>query len=195
MSSLRYMVFNSLIGEIALIWDGKTEVIKQVVLSDVKTGKYNYSNMNYHGLIYEENPSDYILDLVFRLKRVVMGKNIKFDLDRLDFSELTDFQKTVLLKQNEIPHKKVITYKGLSEMIGKKNSARPVANVLSTNPFPLLIPCHRTVLSDWTVGGYAGTNDGSYKKLILENEGICFKNGVVKKEYRCSLNNKSFDKL
>ncbi|WP_084790453.1 MGMT family protein [Methanosphaera sp. WGK6] len=184
LGSLKYVVFNSLIGEIGLVWD-KNEIIKQIVLPHVQTKKFSYSSLQYKGVLQCTNPSEYIHNVMSDIKNIIMGNNnIHFEDNQLDLDVLTDFQKVVLLKQNAIPYGKVITYKKLADMIGKPRSARPVANVLSSNPFPLIIPCHRTVRSDWTIGGYAGTKDGYFKQFILENEGIQFENGVVKKEYR-----------
>ncbi len=118
------------------------------------------------------------------IKDIILGKKIKFNTAPLDLSELTPFQQQVLQKQREIPYGKVTTYKKLAQEINKPHSARPLANVLATNPFPLIIPCHRTVKSDWTIGGYAGSTNSYYKQFLLENEGIEIKNGTVKEKYR-----------
>lgn len=181
--SLKYIVFNTEIGEVALIWDGESEVIKQVVLPD-ESGKYNYSNNNFSGVLLEEDLSDYIRSIVEGIKDVVRGVDVDFDDVKLDFSDLTDFQQEVLEKQIEIPYQHVVTYKMIAHLIGKDRSARPVANALASNPFPLIIPCHRTVRADWHIGGYNGTSDGSMKKYLLEHEHIQFDNDVVKKRYR-----------
>lgn len=182
LGSLKYRVFNTLIGEIAIVWD-ENEILKQIVLPDFKTRKHNYGDMDYHGVLHEVHPSNYISEVMSNIKDIVMGKNIHFELKQLDLSNLTPFQRKVLEKQNEIPHGKVTTYKKLAELIDRPHSARPVANTLAANPFPLVIPCHRTLKSDWTIGGYNGTNNGYYKQFILENEGIQLENGVVKKKY------------
>lgn len=118
------------------------------------------------------------------IKDVVLGNEVTFDISRFDFSDLTEFQRRVLTSQSEVPYGKVITYKMLAQMIGKPKSARPVANVLSNNLFPLVIPCHRTVRSDWTLGGYAGSSDGHFKKFILENEGVKIVDEIILEKYR-----------
>ncbi len=187
LGSLKHLIFNSVIGEIAIVWDSSNEIIKQIVLPDVDTKKHNYGDIHFHGVVYEEHPNDYIYSVMSDVKSIVLGKDVKFDPEQLDLSDLTDFQRSVLLKQWEIPHGKVTTYKKLAQLVGREKSARPVANVLANNPFPLIIPCHRTLRSDWTVGGYNGTTDGKFKRIILENEGVKFENGVVKKEYHYPL--------
>ncbi|MGN1321107.1 MAG: methylated-DNA--[protein]-cysteine S-methyltransferase [Methanosphaera sp.] len=184
LTSLKYIVFNSLIGEIAIVWNNKDKLLKQIILPDVNTGKFNYGKIDYHGVLSETEPDDYIMEVMSDVKEIIMGKDIHFDYSHLDFSILTDFQRIVLLKQKDIPHGRVTSYKKLAELIDKPKSARPVANVLSSNPFPIVIPCHRTVRSDWTIGGYVGMNDGLYKRLILENEGVQFEKDVVQKKYR-----------
>lgn len=140
--------------------------------------------MAFKGVVTETSPSAEIFQLMSDIKDVILGKDVSFDITKFDFSDLTEFQKSVLTKQSEIPYGKVTSYKKLAELIGKPKSARPVANVLSNNLFPLVIPCHRTVRSDWTVGGYAGTADGYYKQFLLEKEGIVINQGVIAKKHR-----------
>lgn len=183
LGSLKYIIFNSLIGEIAIVWDSNDETLKQIVLPDSTTRKHNYGDIQYHGVIREDKPNKYIQKIMSNIKDCIMGKNVKFDISKLDLSDLTEFQKSVLLKQTEIPYKKVTTYKKLAKLIDRPNSARPVANALASNPFPLLIPCHRTIKSNWTIGGYNGSNDSEFKEFILKNEGIKLKDGYVKKQY------------
>ncbi len=173
-----------MIGEIGIVWDENTRVLKQVILPEPSTGKQNYSKIAFHGVITETSPSEEVFKLMSDIKDAILGKDITFDIDRLDFGDMTDFQRDVLTKQSEVPHGKVITYKKLAQLIEKPKSARPVANVLSNNLFPLVIPCHRTVRADWTLGGYAGSNDGYFKQFLLEHEGIKIVDGIVTEKYR-----------
>lgn len=182
--TFKYINFNSLIGEIGIVWDSKMHILKQVILPEMQTRKQNYGKINYTGVITETSPSDEVYKVMSKIKDVILGKKVTFDISRMDLSELTPFQQEVLKKQSEIPYGKVTSYKKLAQLIEKPRSARPVANVLSNNPFPLVIPCHRTVRSDWTVGGYAGNKDGYYKQFLLENEGIEIKKGIISKECR-----------
>lgn len=171
-STLKYLVINTLIGEITIVWDNQTNILKEILLPDNNTKKSNLGNISYNGVIFENHPNKYIQGLMPRIKDAVKGIDIKFDFNKLDLSELTDFQRAVLEKQFEIPHGKVTSYKQLARMIGKPRSARPIANVLASNPFPIIIPCHRTVLANWDVGGYAGKENNYYKKFLLSNEGV-----------------------
>jgi methylated-DNA-[protein]-cysteine S-methyltransferase len=98
------------------------------------------------------------------------GENIKFKLGLLDFERCSDFQKKVLLTEYGIPRGYISTYGRIAGFIGKPLSARAVGRALATNPFPILIPCHRAVRSDGSLGGYQGGKE--MKQRLLEMEGI-----------------------
>ena len=159
------------------------------MLPELTTRKQNPAKIKYHGVIKETSPNKTIFQIMSDIKDIILGKKITFNTAPIDMSELTPFQQLVLENQKKIPYGKVTTYKKLAQQINKPNSARPLANVLATNPFPLIIPCHRTVKSDWTLGGYAGSNNGYYKQFLLENEGIEIKDGTIKEKYRYQKNN------
>jgi methylated-DNA-[protein]-cysteine S-methyltransferase len=56
--------------------------------------------------------------------------------------------------------------------LGKPSAARAVGRALATNPFPIIIPCHRAVRSDGSLGGYQGGL--AMKRALLEMEGVEF---------------------
>lgn len=71
-----------------------------------------------------------------------------------------------------IPIGMVSTYGDLAKALGNPAASRQVGRILSKNPNPIVVPCHRVVKSDGKLGGYAfGT---SKKKKLLEDEGILF---------------------
>ncbi|MCG2721949.1 MAG: methylated-DNA--[protein]-cysteine S-methyltransferase [Thermodesulfovibrionales bacterium] len=80
----------------------------------------------------------------------------------------TEFEKTVWLALKEIPYGETKTYKWLSEKIDKPAASRAVGQALSKNPLPIVLPCHRVIESDGSLGGYsAGTN---IKRRLLDIE-------------------------
>jgi len=66
----------------------------------------------------------------------------------------------------------VSTYGRIARKLGLPRAARAVGNALARNPFPLIIPCHRAVRFDGSLGGYAG--GVRMKKMLLELEGVEF---------------------
>ena len=71
-----------------------------------------------------------------------------------------------------IPKGKVSTYGDLAKALGNPSASRHVGRILSKNPNPIKVPCHRVIMSNGKIGGYAlGTQ---MKKELLQNEGIIF---------------------
>jgi len=103
-----------------------------------------------------------LLDSYFR------GKPIRSHVD-LDLRG-TDFQRRVWSKVSKIPYGKTLTYKEIAYALKRPKASRAVGNAVGSNPVPLIIPCHRVVRSDGSLGGYAyGT---SLKRKLLEMERI-----------------------
>jgi methylated-DNA-[protein]-cysteine S-methyltransferase len=77
----------------------------------------------------------------------------------------------------KIPPGKVSTYGDLARALGNPSASRAIGRILGENPNPIKVPCHRVVMSNGRVGGYAyGT---AKKRQLLENEGVSFTNGIV----------------
>jgi methylated-DNA-[protein]-cysteine S-methyltransferase len=106
------------------------------------------------------------------IKAYLEGENVKFSLKVVDLSLCTKFQRLVLRAQYAIPRGSVSTYGLIATHMGAPGGARAVGNVMATNPFPLIVPCHRTVLSNLHLGGFqSGTG---MKRALLEKEGVIF---------------------
>ncbi|MGI9146625.1 MAG: methylated-DNA--[protein]-cysteine S-methyltransferase [Chloroflexota bacterium] len=88
-----------------------------------------------------------------------------------DLRGVTEFERAVLFKALEIPPGQVRTYGWIAAQIGHPAAVRAVGSALRKNPVPVLIPCHRVVLSDGHIGNYA--LGGSHaKRAILAAEGL-----------------------
>ncbi|MBN1151284.1 MGMT family protein [candidate division WOR-3 bacterium] len=131
----------------------------------------------------EENTCKEIDDLGCKMQVLLKGSDVSFDQTLLDMSRCSEFQKKVLAIESLTPRGFVTTYGCLARKIGLPRSARAVGNALKNNPFPIVIPCHRTVMSDGSVGGYQGGK--KMKRRLIEMEGVDFdlKNRVVLKNF------------
>ena len=80
-----------------------------------------------------------------------------------------------------IPKGKVSTYGDLAKALGNPAASRHVGRILSKNPNPIKVPCHRVVMSNGKIGGYAlGTQK---KKELLQNEGVIFSDEYTVNEF------------
>jgi methylated-DNA-[protein]-cysteine S-methyltransferase len=100
------------------------------------------------------------------------GKRIRFSLGLAQLDLCPPFQQAVLRAEHGIPCGSVSTYRLLAMHLGKPAAARAVGNALATNPFPIIIPCHRAIRSDRALGGYQGGL--TMKRALLEGEGVRF---------------------
>ncbi|MFH1868057.1 MAG: MGMT family protein [Candidatus Omnitrophota bacterium] len=77
------------------------------------------------------------------------------------------FEKKVYKAVSTIPSGETRSYKWVAEKIGKPLASRAVGNALNKNPYPGIVPCHRVIRSDGTIGGFArGTK--AKKSLLLD---------------------------
>ena len=87
----------------------------------------------------------------------------------------TTFQLKVWNYLKKIPKGKVKTYLEVAKAIGKPKAFRAVANAVGKNPYPPLIPCHRVIRSDGSLGGYSGKGGIREKRRLLSKEKIYLK--------------------
>jgi O-6-methylguanine DNA methyltransferase len=86
----------------------------------------------------------------------------------VDLAGLTPFTARVLAAAGEIPWGEVRSYGWLAERVGSPGGARAVGQALGRNPVPLLVPCHRVLRSDGSLGGF-GLGPG-FKEWLLALE-------------------------
>jgi methylated-DNA-[protein]-cysteine S-methyltransferase len=87
------------------------------------------------------------------LKRYFAGKPVVFE-EPLDLSGATAFQQEVWAACARIPHGEVRSYAELARAAGRPRAARAVGGALGANPIPIIIPCHRVIRTDGSLGGF-----------------------------------------
>jgi len=88
-----------------------------------------------------------------------------------------NLEQRIYKKLLEVPKGQITTYGELAKAVGLKNGQRTVGKIMNKNPYPVIIPCHRVVMSTGKIGGYAyGEN---VKTKLLNDEGIQIKNGKI----------------
>jgi len=89
-----------------------------------------------------------------------------------------NLEQHVYKKLMNVPKGHVTTYGDLAKAVGLKNGQRIIGKIMNKNPYPVLVPCHRVVMSTGKIGGYAyGEN---VKMKMLSDEGVEIINGKIK---------------
>jgi methylated-DNA-[protein]-cysteine S-methyltransferase len=100
-----------------------------------------------------------------QLDEYLQGQRTRFDVP-VDLGGLSPWDRRVLDAVRLLPYGEVTTYAGLARAIGRPGAARAVGGSLGRNPVPVVIPCHRIVASDGTLGGYGGRGNGARAQLL-----------------------------
>jgi len=106
-------------------------------------------------------------EFIKELEGYFQGVNVSFR-QRIRFLRGTDFEKKVWLAIKEIPYGETRTYKWLAERVAMPRATRAVGHALSKNPIPIVLPCHRVIESDGSIGGYLSGVDIKRRLLLLE---------------------------
>ena len=94
------------------------------------------------------------------------------DIDRL-LSGYSPFARRVWKVTSTIPTGQTRTYQWVARQTGNPRAARAVGRVLAKNPLPVVIPCHRVIRKDGSLGGY--TLGKRKKEVLLKQEALKLK--------------------
>jgi methylated-DNA-[protein]-cysteine S-methyltransferase len=172
MDTPKFAVFSSNLGWIALVWHGKS--LAELTFGHPTPGAARRALNTADAVLAEELP-DFAEDWVTRLRDYAEGdhRDDFLDID-LELPGATDFQLAVLNCCRRIPAGTVVTYAELADAAGHPGAARAVGQVMATNRFPLVVPCHRVVAAGGLMGGYSAPQGLDMKERLLREEGIVF---------------------
>jgi methylated-DNA-[protein]-cysteine S-methyltransferase len=156
-------------------WSGLAYADSGIILirssEEGETGAYErlVERLHTDDLIVQERPRDDVGgDAVRKLLAYYDGRRPQFD-EPLDLSLASPFARQVLQATARIPYGQVRPYAWVAREIGRPKAFRAVGQALHINPLAPIIPCHRVIASDRTLGGYGGGLD--MKKWLLRLEG------------------------
>jgi methylated-DNA-[protein]-cysteine S-methyltransferase len=110
-----------------------------------------------------------VLDAARQLDEYFARRRKTFDLP-LSVSG-TEFQQRVWLTLAEIPYGQTISYAELARWVERPQAFRAVGQANGANPIPVILPCHRVIAADGTIGGYGGGLPAKRLLLALESDG------------------------
>ncbi len=113
-----------------------------------------------------EKRSDLAKEILRTIKAICDGDDVSFSFE-FAMKRLSKYAQSVLRLTSLIPTGYVTNYGALAKVAG--GSPRSVGRVMATNPFAPLIPCHRVVAADMTLGGYGGGLETKWRILQKED--------------------------
>lgn len=168
---LEYTVFDTSFGHMGILYQTEGEFTKavQILLPRSKTETHGIINDMFPQAL--KSPGDDVSELRTRLQDFFLGEPSPIPLSLVDTSICTPFQLSVLKEEYTIPRGKTSSYGRIANRLNSR-AVRAVGSALARNPFPIVIPCHRAVRSNRTLGGYQGGLE--MKRRILSMEGVEF---------------------
>ena len=147
---MKRRTYDSKIGKITIF--EKDNCITKIVLNDSKS--------------YNEYNSPIIQETIEQIEQYFTGKRKVIDVP-VTYSG-SAFKKAVLSQIRSIEYGQTSSYKELAMAAGYPDANRAVGTACKTNPLPLIIPCHRVIRSDWSLGEFVGGKE--MKKTLIELE-------------------------
>ena len=103
-----------------------------------------------------------------KIERYTAGERVAFD-EPVELAEMGEFHRRVLQVCREIPYGSTCAYGELAARAGRPGAARAVGAAMARNPVPILVPCHRVIRSDGSLGGFGGGLELKRRMLQLES--------------------------
>jgi len=144
-------VFDSYLGEIIVLEE--ENFIAKIILNP--------------NIDFSDNITPLVLKTKQQIEEYLAGKRKSFDIPYI--IEGTDFQRKILTEMTKIPYGEKWSYKTLAKKAGFEGASRACGTVCKNNILPIIIPCHRVIKSDGSLGQYNGGSDIKRQLLDLEN--------------------------
>ena len=156
--------FRTPFGDGCFVW-GKETVYRVFLPSPGESAELRayreYDSVDWAGSSFADDISE-------KLSLLAAGVSAEVSWRVLDFGSASTFGRKVLSTLMDVKRGSTVSYGELAGKAGFPGAARAVGSVLASNPFPLIIPCHRVVRADGSPGSYQGGT--VMKKYLLEAE-------------------------
>lgn len=184
-----YTRFDTEIGLCALAWENDMLIYSYLPRKNIESLN-DIINKNINGVIHSTEIPDWVEKLMREIQSHINGDLKLFDWVKLSTDKYTNFQKSVWNETCKIPAGKTLSYKEIAININSPNSARAVGQALGSNPFPIIVPCHRVLAMNKKIGGFSAYDGQTTKRKLLTIEGV---DTSLIKNYKLKTSQKRFE--
>jgi methylated-DNA-[protein]-cysteine S-methyltransferase len=168
---MAYALFSTAFGSCAIAWAENGVTAFQL---PARTEALTEERMAPRaGARVDENAApEWVREIVMRIKRHLGGEPQDYSDVRLDWSQVSDFQRAVYRQAQKIRPGATGGYGEIADALGLgPEAARAVGVAMATNPWPLLVPCHRVVSASGKMTGFSAPGGIRTKTRLLALEG------------------------
>ncbi|HSW61457.1 MAG TPA: MGMT family protein [bacterium] len=167
-------LFSTDFDSVAIVWKKVSGTVKilEIMITNPKLSAEQRVAVKY----FQSSISacEKVTQLSEKIKNYCRGKNEEFNLEMFDFSQIPKFRKRVYLTLFKTKRGETLSYGELASRSGYPGAARAVGTAMKNNPFPFIIPCHRVIKSDGSLGGFFGAEEMKRKLIQLESGKIIY---------------------
>lgn len=127
-----------------------------------KDGKIIKTSFNQ--IVGRREPTPILVRLLQHLNKYFTGSRIDFLEYKLDFTNTSETYRRIYSVLRNIPYGTLIPYSKLADLSGIHNGAKLVGRAMHKNPFPIIVPCHRVIRKNGSIGGFSS---GKERKIFL----------------------------
>src|SRR5258708_4226473 len=117
------------------------------------------------------DPPAPVRQAIAAMQRLLGGAGTELSDIVLDVSGLSPFQRRVYRAARAIPAGQTVTYGALAAELGQAGAARAIGRAMGSNPFPIIVPCHRVLAAGGKAGGFSAHGGVATKFALLRAEG------------------------
>jgi len=173
MTPVRWTIFDTAVGEVGLAWSeaGLTWVQLPEVEPAATRARLLSKIEDAGPMTAASELPRWVEDAMTSLREHLAGKPQDLARFPLDLARVAPFTAKVFRAAQAIPPGQTTTYGELAVIAGSPGASRAVGRAMATNPWPVIVPCHRVVAAGGGVGGFSAHGGLVTKEKLLRLEG------------------------
>lgn len=171
-----FAVFDTVLGACGVAWGPRG--ITQVQLPEESEDEVRSALSVAQPGAAEVEPPEAVAAAIGRIRALLAGESQDDLADiELDLSGLSSFLQRAYALTRTITPGHTLTYGQIAERLGSPGLARAVGRAMGANPCPIIVPCHRVLGADGSIGGFSAHGGARTKRRMLLAEGVAEQDG------------------
>ena len=169
MAARWFHLFDTPIGRCGVAWS--PDGLAGVLLPAGSDASLEARMRRRHPQAQAAEPPAEVRTAVERIGALLRGEPAELGEIRLDTSGVGEFERRVYELARTIPPGRTASYGALARQLEDPAAAQAVGQAMGRNPFPIVVPCHRVLAADGSLGGFSAPGGVATKRRLLEIEG------------------------
>ncbi len=170
-----YLLFDTPVGRCGLAWHGGAiSALQLPEPDDARTVRrmlrHVASTESAPPHVTDDDAPDWVRDVIAQVGALLEGRPQHLEDVPLDLRDTPDFARQVYALSRAIPPGQTLTYGEVARRLGAPGASRAVGQALGSNPFAIIVPCHRVLAANGRSGGFSASGGARTKLALLALE-------------------------